>query len=611
MLVYFGLFRIKNKISPTSAGMEFPATKTYSKDNKLSADTSTIHDPHLTHETRATIIMKDLVHMAECIMMGVVKISSLTDVDEKIVWVVESPKKDPVIVLKYHKSKQDDALAAKAGPGNRSAADNEPQISAPVPINGIEIVVRDSNAAELSEENSRERSFDIVTPIGERDKPEAAEETSCTNLVETSEDDVHSLHMIIHQDNGQKLQICSQRGIEPMAIDESEMSEPIDEEPEPAIGDSSATELPEADSRKHLLSWIDSEHEYAKRCTNLKRTIQDVPYGKDASDDQESTDDIDVPITEQDQPEPASKIIRTNLQQETIRDVPSEEGATSTPREHQQSEVCSSQVMVHQNNRQKLKRLKVHKSIHTLERPYQCNECEMDFSQLGDLMSHRMIHTGERPRQHSCYSKKSPHSGNSKSSERLYQCAECKQTFTHVDHLKSHKKVHDGERPFQRPPSKDVNVHGRLRTSDKPHQHAYSYQCFYCGMKFIQWSELQEHEEYHTTPNRLQCTHCSRECTNSRSLTAHQTSHTGGIYMCSHCDKNFARQLNLKQHEVVHAEKPLACDQCGRKFSHWAHLARHQHFSGHFNPVEEQHCLKTFGRPRPQFKDTNILQAAL
>ena len=63
--------------------------------------------------------------------------------------------------------------------------------------------------------------------------------------------------------------------------------------------------------------------------------------------------------------------------------------------------------------------LQNHMSIHTNEKPYECDVCEKRFRQSGGLKSHMRIHTNEKP----------------------YECGVCEKRFTQASNLKRHKRT--------------------------------------------------------------------------------------------------------------------------------------------------------------------------
>ena len=71
---------------------------------------------------------------------------------------------------------------------------------------------------------------------------------------------------------------------------------------------------------------------------------------------------------------------------------------------------------------------------HTNERPHQCEDCGMAFTQKGSLKEHIRTHTGEKP----------------------YQCSECPNAYAQSGTFKAHMRSHQNDET-------EVKTRGRPR----------------------------------------------------------------------------------------------------------------------------------------------------
>ncbi|XP_052131961.1 zinc finger protein 771-like [Frankliniella occidentalis] len=173
------------------------------------------------------------------------------------------------------------------------------------------------------------------------------------------------------------------------------------------------------------------------------------------------------------------------------------------------------------------------RSVHTVEKPYQCDICKHCFPVKRTLVAHIRTHTGERS----------------------YECDFCKQRFAIKKTLVDHIRTHTGERPYQCDICEqgfavkcNLVAHMRTHTGERP------YNCDFCKQRFVEKGALNKHIRTHTGERPFQCDICNHSFSAKRTLERHIRTHTGERpYQCDICKQQFKQKSHLVRHLKTHS----------------------------------------------------------
>ncbi|XP_067636664.1 zinc finger protein 345-like isoform X3 [Eurosta solidaginis] len=241
--------------------------------------------------------------------------------------------------------------------------------------------------------------------------------------------------------------------------------------------------------------------------------------------------------------------------------------------------------------------LKIHKRIHSDEKPHKCDFCEKRFIQGQNVRHHMRTHTGEKPCKckycDRCFTTKKVlnkhlrvHLGDT-----IHRCKFCPLAFRYASELRLHSITHKDEDPetrernmaalreeeaklkvnrdktirgkkeeYQYHPydvcgkhlktTRDIKKHDRIHSGEKPHK------CDFCEKRFNRASALRHHMRTHTGEKPYKCKYCDQCFTTKKILNKHLRVHLGvNIYKCEFCPLAVRLASELRLHSFTHTHE--------------------------------------------------------
>ncbi|XP_066443785.1 oocyte zinc finger protein XlCOF28-like isoform X2 [Eleutherodactylus coqui] len=181
--------------------------------------------------------------------------------------------------------------------------------------------------------------------------------------------------------------------------------------------------------------------------------------------------------------------------------------------------------------------LRIHMNVHLGIKPHKCSQCDMAYSTAADLLRHtRSVHSLEKP----------------------FQCCYCAYTSAEASRMKIHIRSHTGERPFvctQCPfASTDafkLRRHIQTHTGEKP------YSCTVCQAKFTQRNSMKMHILRKHTENlpKEHCPICNAALFGKHDVQVHirkQHAYLETPIKCRFCAETFHERYIFRQHQQSH-----------------------------------------------------------
>ncbi|XP_014282687.1 zinc finger protein 91 [Halyomorpha halys] len=192
--------------------------------------------------------------------------------------------------------------------------------------------------------------------------------------------------------------------------------------------------------------------------------------------------------------------------------------------------------------------LRNHVKVHTTERNYICQICELSFSRSDALAKHTSrVHEMSRcvacrlcAAQFATSKHLNRHMSIHHERTKNFACSECSSRFYNKASLEKHIQLHEGKK----------------------------YSCDHegCIFKGRSEAELRTHRATHGSERNYHCRHCPYSAKTRAQLTKHiKSQHTeeGMALSCPHCDFTTKNRTHLQRHTNLHTgQKPFRCPHC-------------------------------------------------
>ncbi|XP_073538796.1 uncharacterized protein [Phyllobates terribilis] len=184
--------------------------------------------------------------------------------------------------------------------------------------------------------------------------------------------------------------------------------------------------------------------------------------------------------------------------------------------------------------------LRLHTNVHMGIKPHKCSECDMAYRTAADLQRHtRSVHDLEKP----------------------FQCCYCDYASVEATRMKIHIRSHTGERPFTctlcsfaSTDAFKLKRHIRTHTGEKP------YLCNFCQATFTQRNSMKMHILRKHTENvpKERCPICNASLFGKNDVQVHirkQHSYLETPIKCRFCPETFHERYIFRQHQQSHRNK--------------------------------------------------------